>query len=342
MKPLLESRNLDIGYGGTSSKEAVYVARNLDLRLHSGQMVCLLGPNGAGKSTLIRTLCGIQRPLGGSISLSNIPLETITPLELARQMAVVLTDKVAVDYLAVQDLVALGRYPYTNWTGKLKEADWLIVDEMIRLLGLEKLKYREIADLSDGEKQKSMIARALAQQPLMICLDEPTAFLDLPRKIELLSNLRKLSRETGRTFLLSIHDLELALGSADLLWILDGENHFYRGTPEDLVLDGCISRVFDTSEVRFDESSGTFRRDRKGVERIQVLESTYRREGLWTIRALERIGFEPVKTSASLVVEIVQKEQKPNWNLKAGSTSYEFFRLGELIAHLESTHSLPS
>jgi iron complex transport system ATP-binding protein len=333
MNALLQTKNLHIGYQ-SSDGEITTIAKDLNLSLQPGQLTCLLGPNGAGKSTLLRTLCGIQKPLEGETLLSGQSLTEISPSSLARKLAVVLTDHVEVECLCVEDLVALGRYPYTNWTGKLHDSDWKIIDEMIDLSGLEHLRKREISQLSDGERQNCMIARALAQQPCLICLDEPTAFLDLPRKIELLSTLRRFSRETGRTFLLSAHDLELAMGSADTLWILNEKGKMYLGTPEELVLNGIVAATFETDEVYFNEVTGTFRQIFQGSEKIQVTGEG--RLGYWTGRALERIGFQVSKDSASRRVSTETTQGGILWILYDEGKKLRFEALQELLTHLES------
>ena len=197
MSCILDTQRLDIGYQSHGVPENC-VAKNMNLRLSSGHLVCLLGPNGAGKSTLIRTLGGLQKPLRGSVNLFSQCVASMDSRDRAKQLSVVLTSQIQIDYLSVRELIALGRYPYTNWLGNLSHLDWLVVDQTIGLLGLEKLQNRMLDDLSDGERQKALIGRALAQEPALVLLDEPTAFLDLPRKIELLSNLRRIAMQIGR------------------------------------------------------------------------------------------------------------------------------------------------
>ncbi|MEZ4635407.1 MAG: ABC transporter ATP-binding protein [Caldilineaceae bacterium] len=198
---ILETKHLTIGYRHAGRADVV-VSHDLDLRLRRGELVCLLGPNGAGKSTLMRTLAGLQPALGGSILLDGDAPGDLTAREMARRLSIVLTERVDVGNLSAQELVALGRHPYTDWWGNLTPHDEEVVRWAVRAVGAGALAERPILELSDGERQKVMIARALAQEPLLILLDEPTAFLDLPRRVEVMGLLRALARHTGRAILL--------------------------------------------------------------------------------------------------------------------------------------------
>jgi iron complex transport system ATP-binding protein len=212
----------------------------VSVALRPGELVCLLGPNGAGKSTLIRTLCGMQAPLAGRVLLGGEPLEKLSAREVARRMSLVLTERVAVGLMPVATLVALGRHPYTRWGGRLRPEDREAVWRAMADAGIEAMACRPVCELSDGERQKVMIARALAQEPQVMILDEATAFLDLPRRVELMHLLRRLTRSRRRAILLSTHDLELALRCADRLWLLPLGGPLQDGAPEDLVLSGAF------------------------------------------------------------------------------------------------------
>ncbi len=284
----LLANGLTIGYR-QGRHAAVVVARDLNLSLEPGELVCLLGPNGAGKTTLMRTLAGMQPPLAGQVLLDGVDIHTLSPQALAQRLSVVLTDRVDVGYLHAYDLVALGRYPYTNWMGRLTQEDHRAVRWALEAVGATALAHRPVNELSDGERQKVMIARALAQEPDVILLDEPTAFLDLPRRVEIMGVLRGLARRTHRAILLSTHDLDLALRSADRLWLLPMGGPLTVGAPEDLVLNGTFTAAFRSDGVTFDPYSGSFHisRQNAGVVSLQG-------EGLpalWTARALEREGF---------------------------------------------------
>ncbi|MDW8325003.1 MAG: ABC transporter ATP-binding protein [Anaerolineales bacterium] len=245
-------RTLDLTTGYKNGRSHHVVNRGLNLTLQCGKLTALLGPNGAGKSTLMRTLCGLQPPLGGSVWIDGEPLHVLSPDRKARKLAVVLTDRVQIGYMTAYRLAALGRYPYTRWDGRLTAEDEAIVQDAMRAARCEALAARMVAQLSDGERQRVMIARALAQQTPIILLDEPTAFLDLPRRIEIMHLLHDLAHQTGRALLLSTHDLELALRFADELWLMGGDGAFVTGAPDEVYRRGDLLNVFadEGAEVR--------------------------------------------------------------------------------------------
>ena len=179
--------------------------------------------------------------------------------EVAQLLSVVLTDRVSVGAMTVRDLVGLGRHPHTDWIGRFAPEDEQAVSWAIRAARAEDLEHRNVAELSDGERQRVMIARALAQQPDLMILDEPTAFLDLPRRVEIMALLRDLAHTTRKAILLSTHDLDLALRCADRIYLLPSEGALQTGAPEDLVLNGAFERAFGSDGVRFDADSGAFR-----------------------------------------------------------------------------------
>ena len=226
---------LSIGY---RSKHGVKtVAEGISDSIRSGEMTCLLGVNGAGKSTLLRTLSGFLPPLAGEISLFGKPLASYRERELATVIGVVLTEKSNLQNMTVTELVGMGRSPYTGFWGRLSAADRRKVEESLALVGIAPLRDRMVQTLSDGERQKVMIAKALAQETPLIFLDEPTAFLDYPSKVEILHLLHRLSHEMGKTVFLSTHDLELALRVADRVWLMSKQGEVRTGSPENLIVD---------------------------------------------------------------------------------------------------------
>ncbi|GAB4581687.1 MAG: ABC transporter ATP-binding protein [Anaerolineales bacterium] len=325
---MLSATALSIGYHHP-------LAANLTLHLHPARMVCLIGPNGAGKSTLLRTLAGMQRPLAGIVRLGNADLHTIPPLELAKQLAIVLTGRVDAGNLSAYALVALGRHPYTDWLGRLTAHDEQVVQHAMSLTGSVSLASRPIHELSDGERQRVMIARALAQEPKVLLLDEPTAFLDLPRRVELLQLLKRLTRETGCAILLSTHDLDLALRIADSLWLLASDGELSIGLPEELALNGALARVFQGEGVNFDPASGAFK-----VHQPMCGPISLTGQGLpatWTARALERIGFEVVLANTPLPrhVEVSQNgSTQPHWRVFTPQAQTEHDSLAGLLEFL--------
>ncbi len=219
--------------------------------LYGGEMVCLLGPNGAGKSTMLRTLCGFLPPLRGEITIDGQPLEALSPKDMARRLSIVLTEKSEIRGVTVEGLVGLGRSPYTDFWGRLKEADNTIVEEAMRAVGIYSFRNRMLNTLSDGERQKAFIAKALAQESPIIFLDEPTAFLDYPSKVEVMQMLRHLTRQKGITVFLSTHDVELALQTADRLWVMDSDRTVSFGTPEELARNGVLEKTFCRPGIEF-------------------------------------------------------------------------------------------
>lgn len=193
------------------------VISDINLELRSGQLACLIGENGIGKSTLLKTLTGFLPKLKGSLLLCNRDIESFSQRELARQVSIVLTQKPDVQNLTIEEIIGLGRSPYTGFFGRLRAEDRKVVDDAIATMGIEKLRGRMIQTLSDGERQKVMIAKALAQETPIILLDEPTAFLDFPSKAETFQSLQRMAHERDKLILLSTHDLELAVRFADSL-----------------------------------------------------------------------------------------------------------------------------
>ena len=253
----IELRELVIGYPGHK------VAGPLNATLHAGELCCLLGANGAGKSTLLRTLAAFQPSLSGQIFLEGKLLTDIPPRQLSTQIGIVLTDRIRTAGTTVRDMVAMGRSPYTNFWGRLTDEDYRHVDEAIRQVGIEALVDRQLATLSDGERQKVMIAKALAQQTPIILLDEPTAFLDFPSKVETMLLLSRLAHEMGKCIFLSTHDLDMALQTADRLWLMkksaegtEMKDVFAVGTPRELV--DVLPQYFPSQHLQFDSQALRF------------------------------------------------------------------------------------
>jgi iron complex transport system ATP-binding protein len=333
MASILETHHLTIGYTARQHDPTV-VSRELSLSLIAGEVVCLIGPNGAGKSTLLWTITGLQPPLAGRVLIENRELATLPPSELARSVSVVLTERVNVGLLSVFALVALGRYPYTDWTGKLLAQDQEVIRWAIRAVGAQELAFRNVSELSDGERQKVMIARALAQQPHVMILDEPTAFLDLPRRVEMMRLLRQLSRDTGTAILLSTHDLELALRTADRIWLLASGGHIQVGAPEDLVLSDALENAFRNDGVEFDKRHGSFTITRPLNDHVTLRGSGF--HAIWTQKALEREGFLVNKRSHESPIQVHIEDQNgaASWNLRIYNETTRHATIYELLMSL--------
>ena len=229
------------------------VTRHITASLQAGEFTCLLGPNGAGKSTLLRTIAAFQPPLDGDIILNGCPLHLFTTKELAKHLGVVLTERPNIKGMRVREMIGLGRSPYTDFWGNLQADDLAAIDEAIQQVGIQHLQHRMVHTLSDGERQKVMIAKALAQQTPIIFLDEPTAFLDFPSKAETMLLLRRLAHEMQKTIFLSTHDIELALQTADSLWLMQREEpeQLVIGTPQMLAKTGALQHFFSGPGITF-------------------------------------------------------------------------------------------
>ena len=259
-QPTIEIRSLSTGY--RAGNRISVVAHDINASLQGGELTCLLGPNGAGKSTLLRTLSAFLPPISGTITILGRDLKDYTDKELAKIIGVVLTEKTDLRNMTVEDLVGLGRSPYTGFWGTLNGQDREIVSQAISMVGITALKDRMIQTLSDGERQKVMIAKALAQQTPVIFLDEPTAFLDFPSKVEIMQLLHRLSRTTGKTIFLSTHDLDMALQIADTIWLMDPVKGVSIGSPRDLANQGILEDFFVRKGIRFDKENLLFHIDK--------------------------------------------------------------------------------
>lgn len=239
-------------------KGAKIIGSNLSATLKKGELTCLLGPNGSGKSTLLRTLAAFQPAMAGTVTVDGRDLNGCTPAELAKMISIVLTDNFHITGMTAYDVIAMGRSPYTDFWGRLTDGDRRIVEESISMTGVGALAHRRMQTLSDGERQKVMIAKAIAQQTPIIILDEPTAYLDYPSKVQTMILLRRLSRTLGKTVFLSTHDMEHAIMTADRLWLLDREKGLATGTPGELSDNGKIGEYFDTADMRYNAAERRF------------------------------------------------------------------------------------
>lgn len=239
----------------------VVTGRNLNASLFPGQLVALLGVNGAGKSTLLRTMAGFQKPLHGKICYGDSDLADFSDGDLSRLISVVLTERPSVSAMTVTDLVALGRSPYTGHSGRLSEGDMEIVRNAIAAVGMFDKCDRIVNTLSDGELQKCMIAKSIAQNTPAILLDEPAAFLDFPSKVELMRLLKDLALQNNKIIIFSSHDISLSLQMANIVWLLDSEGNLIQGTPAELAENCVIDKYFTLPGISFDKSTFSFRNE---------------------------------------------------------------------------------
>lgn len=252
---ILSTSNLSIGY--TAKKEKIVIASHLNLNLQTGKLISLVGANGIGKSTLLRTLTGIQKPISGIVYLNEKDIQSFEPLVLAQNLSLVLTEKLPQSNLTVFELIALGRQPYTNWLGKLSEEDLEKVNQAMQLTQIEALANKKHFEISDGQLQKVLIARALAQDTPLIILDEPTTHLDLLHKVSVFKLLKKLSQETNKCILFSTHDIDLAIQLSDEMIVMTADN-VVQGQPCNLISKGIFDTLFKDENIKFDSEKGKF------------------------------------------------------------------------------------
>jgi iron complex transport system ATP-binding protein len=327
-KSNIELKQLSVGYG-QSGRAPVEVLKNVNLSAASGEMVALIGSNGIGKSTLLRSLAGFQPWFSGDITVGGKSLKELTPGETAKLMCFVSTDNVRIPNLSVFDMVAYGRFPYTNWIGMLTTEDKFIVSEAIRKVGLSGFENRSVMHISDGERQRTMIARALAQDTPVVVLDEPTAYLDVSNKYEIFHLLRMLAAEKGKTVVLSTHDLNIALREVDKLWLIAPAGNF-QGAPEDAVLSGWLNQLFNNEHIGFDINEGEFFFKKEFKSKVKV-----EGEGLpliWTLRALNRKGYQIVMQAKP---DFTVHAGDHHWRLSYRNLDKEFVSIYDLMAFLE-------
>lgn len=302
------AQGLSVGFRRRGKEQMLF--EKIDVHLPPGELVCFMGSNGVGKSTLLKTLAGLLPPLAGKLT------------GLDQNVALVLTDKITATNMTVYDLVSFGQYPYLDWRISLSAANEEAIEGAIRQVHLESLRDRKLNELSDGQLQLVMIAKALAQQTPIILLDEPTAHLDLNNRVEVMNLLRSLSRKLGKSILVTTHELDLALQTADLIWLATANKKIKKGIPEDLVLDGAFDEVFQFKG--FDLKTGKIEHEAHRKKEVQLLGTGY--SFLWTKNALERSGYGVVEKAEIQIA--VFGESKTLWELNGS----QFESLATLLA----------
>lgn len=290
---IISAKNISIGYNKTKHRGETALYNDLSFNLYQGELVCLLGANGAGKSTLLRSISASQPILKGKIFFDGKDISAYSEKELSQLLGLVLTDKTSTGGLLVRELVELGRYPYTGFFGQLDKEDKKIVEKAMRDVGISHKAEAYVAELSDGERQKAMIAKALAQECPLVLLDEPTAFLDIESRIDIINLLHHLARHQGKTILLSTHDIDLALLLADRLWLLSREKGLISGVTEDIVLSGTMDHFFKGENIVFNRDTGNFLPNRNSNKKvfIDIKGESFHQLYHWLNNILERHGF---------------------------------------------------
>ncbi len=303
---------------------------SIRLSVNPGEMVALIGRNGTGKSTLLKSMIGLLTPLGGDCLLEGRPFGDYSLPERARRVSFVSSQLTQLPSLTVGELVGLGRMPHTGWMGRLTREDRDQIEQALSEVQMGVFMDRKLDCLSDGERQRAMIARAFAQDTPLMVLDEPTAFLDIPNTYDLIALLSRF-RDRGRSIVYSTHDLETAMMCADKMWVIH-EGRILEGAPEDLGLSGLFNDLFSSSGIRFDEIAGRFlySRDRKGSIRLEG----DREEALaWTRSSLERLGY-GVDQSAPTTIQVESLPGRTQWILQEKGGSREFHNLYSLARFL--------
>lgn len=283
MESVIKVEQLDVGY------EKKPVISGINIEALKGQVICLLGPNGAGKSTILRTLAGLLSPLGGIVEIDGKNIADVKPREIAQKLSLVLTESVSPALTTVYELAAMGRTPYTDFMGRLDDDDRRIISEALETVGATSLSGRIFNRLSDGEKQKVLIARALVQEPELIILDEPTSHLDIKHRVEVIKILQKLSSEKNITCILSLHDIDLALKGCRTVLLVNNGTIAAQGAPEDIIRDGTIQALYDITGAKYNDLLGSVELCGKAANDIFVVGGNG--SGIKLYRALSRNGF---------------------------------------------------
>ncbi len=325
---ILSLDSLKIGYISGKSKKMLLPP--LKATANENELIAVIGRNGIGKSTLLRTITGLQPSLEGEVYINGKNLNEYSRLQLAQKVGYISTEIIKVSNMKVYDLVALGRFPHTDWFGKIDAGNHEAVMDSIRRAGMADFRERFVSELSDGERQRAMIAMVLAQDAIIMVMDEPTAFLDISSKYDIFHLLHDLTRKRKKTIIFSTHDLHAAISQADKIWLmLDGD--LKEGAPEDMMLQGDFNHLFDKSDIKFNSNDGslTLRREEKG--RISVEGDG--NEKYWTEKAIIRAGYS-VTVGKPLAVVKVLSGVYCKWICQTGSSINEFGSIYTLISWL--------
>ena len=324
-KNILSFKDLEIGF--ISGKLRHLLLPPLNGSAGKGELIAVIGKNGIGKSTLLRTFAGLQALLAGELTIDGKSIAEYSRVLLSAKIGYISTEIIKVSNMKVYDLVSLGRFPYTNWLGRIDTADHNVIMEAISKTGMSEFRNRPIAELSDGERQRAMIAMVLAQDAGIMIMDEPTAFLDISSKFEIIQLMHELTRSRDKTVIFSTHDLTMAVSQADKIWLLK-EQGLIEGAPEDLMLEGSFKTLFDDKKVQFNSNDGSFtiRNDEKG----KIIVRGEGEKKYWTKKALLRAGYEVVVSESTVEIE-VPSPVNSNWKCNTPGFCQEFDSIYELV-----------
>ena len=326
--PILKADELSLGY--RKGSKANVIAEHISFSLEKGKLICLLGPNGVGKSTLIRTIMGQIPALKNQVYLNEKPTQSLSTKDLSKRIAVVLTEKISSANLTVGQVIALGRIPHTGWLGNLSAKDQQKIDKAILSTHINYIQDRPLSELSDGQLQKVMIARALAQDGEILILDEPTAHLDLINRFEIMHLLRDIAIHENKAVLVVTHDLDIAIDTADEFWLMQCGLPLVCGSPEDLILQGQINLLLPNESLHFDKINGKVQESAifdyppiDGPEEIVK----------WVKLALRKNKIDSDRKSISIKTE----GMKSLFFLRSDDEIFEFETISSLISHLALT-----
>jgi len=317
--------DLEIGFAASRSRSVLLPA--LNAVANRGELVAVIGKNGIGKSTLLRTITGLQPLLGGDLAINGKNIKEYSRIRLSENIGYISTEIVKVTNMKVYDLVSMGRFPYTNWLGRIKSSDEIIINDAILKAGMMDFKERPVTELSDGERQRAMIAMVLAQDAAIMVMDEPTAFLDISSRFEIMHLMHELAHDRNKTIIFSTHDLSTAVLQADKIWLLK-EAGLFEGAPEDLMLAGAFKALFDDSKVIFNTDNGSF-----NIRNIVKGNISVKGKGVkkyWTEKALVRAGYS-VDEKESLLEVKIPSEDDLKWKCLTSDEIIEFDSIYELI-----------
>lgn len=320
---LFRTENLSIGYRAEKPLQ-----RDINVSLAAGKIITLMGQNGVGKTTFLKTISKLLPPLSGSIYFGDTPLEQMNQQDLSRQLSLVLTERPSAPNMSVIELVIGGRHPFTNWLGTLSSEDEKIIEWALTETQINYIAEKRLSELSDGQLQKAMIARALAQKTNMIFLDEPTAHLDLHNKIEIMMLLKKIAAQ-GKGILISTHDLQISLQLSDSMCLFNFNEPVTEGIPEDLVLDGSFQKTLFLDNFKYDFKTGRFSTGQL-TPRKAIKISGERDAIFWTQHALEKLGYEIVDHKDAELLTI----EGSSWRYTKNDISHTFHNIENLLSFL--------
>jgi iron complex transport system ATP-binding protein len=325
---ILSFDHLEIGF--VSGKYRRILLPPIQGTANEGELIAVIGKNGVGKSTLLRTITGLQVLLGGDLSIDCKNIKGYSRIQLSEKVGYISTEIIKVSNMKVYDLVSLGRFPYTNWLGTINSSDHSIIIESLVKTGMKDFRDRPVTELSDGERQRAMIAMVLAQDAKIMVMDEPTAFLDISSKFEIINLMHELTTGRDKTIIFSTHDLSTALSQADKIWVLK-ENGLFEGAPEDLMLQGIFNTLFDDTKVKFNTRDGSF-----NIRNIEKGKITVKGEGekkYWTAKALVRAGYSVTDSGSDAEVEAPSKMNSA-WKYRTPYIHKEFSTIYELVKYI--------